>query len=132
MATTFNRERARTVVFAVMGLLIFVAAIIPVVQSMLQAPRCTSGPMLNAVLATLGVFVVLAARDPAAHRSLIQFAVWSSFAHAAIMLVMSFLVPAQRGVLLGSAAVTALAGVILLVVMPSRNELSSVTVPSTN
>ena len=118
MALAFSRERARTALLAVMGLVIFVFAIIPVVQSMLQAPRCTAGPMLNAVLATLGVFVVLASRNPTAHRSLIQFAIWSSFTHAAIMLVMSFQVPAQRGVLLASAAVTALAGVLLLATVP--------------
>jgi hypothetical protein len=115
---------------AVVGLLIFVFAIIPVVQSILQAPRCTAGPMLNAVLATLGVFVILAARNPSAHRSFIQFAVWSSFAHAAIMSVMSVQVPAQRGVLLFSAAVTALSGVLLMLVTPSGNEQSTVAVSS--
>jgi hypothetical protein len=123
MATALSRERARTVVLALVGLLTFVFAIIPVVQSFLQAPRCTAGPMLNAVLATLGVFLVVAARNPSAHRSLILFALWSSFTHAAIMLVMSFQVPAQRGVLLVSAAVTALAGVLLLVAMPSSTLL---------
>jgi FtsH-binding integral membrane protein len=125
MAAAVSRERTRTTVLAVMGLVIFVFAIIPVVQSILQAPRCTAAPMLNAVLATLGVFVVLAARNPSAHRSLIQFAVWSSFTHAAIMLVMSFQVPAQRGVLLASAAVTALAGVILLATVPPPRQVSA-------
>lgn len=125
MATAFGRDRMRTVVLALVGLLIFVFAIIPVVQSILQAPRCTAAPMLNAVLATLGVFVVLAARNPSAHRSLIQFAIWSSFAHAAIMLVTSFQVPAQRSVLLASAAVTALAGVLLLATVPPARQVSA-------
>jgi FtsH-binding integral membrane protein len=126
MAAAFSRERARTVVLALVGLLIFVFAIIPVVESILHAPRCTAGPMLNSVLATLGIFVLLAARNPSAHRSLILFAVWSSFAHAAIMLVTSFQVPAQRAVLLASAAVTALAGVLLMICVPSRSEQASV------
>ena len=107
MALAFSRERARTALLAVMGLVIFVFAIIPVVQSMLQAPRCTAAPMLTA------------------HRSLIQFAIWSSFTHAAIMLVMSFQVPAQRGVLLASAAVTALAGVLLLATVPPARQVSA-------
>ena len=34
--------------------------------------------------------LLLAARNPAAHRSLIAFAAWSSFAHAAVMTVMGF------------------------------------------
>ena len=125
MAIAFSRERTRTVVLAVLGLVFFATAIAPVVQSMLHAPRCTAGPMLNAVLATLGVFVILAARNPSAHRSLILFAAWSSFAHAAIMLVMSFQVPAQRGVLLASAAVTALAGVLLLATVPPPRQVSA-------
>ena len=132
MAAASSRERVRTIVLALLGLVFFAAAIIPVVDTILQAPRCTAGPMLNAVLATLGVFVFLAARNPPAHRSLIQFAAWSSFAHAAIMLVMSFEVPAQRGVLLASAAVTALGGVLLMVVVPSRNEQATVAVPLKN
>jgi len=132
MATAFNRERTRTVALGLLGLVFFATAIVPVVQSILRATRCTAGPMLNAVLATLGVFVFLAARNPPAHRSLILFAAWSSFAHAAIMLVTSFQVPAQRGVLLASAAVTALGGVVLMVFVPSRSDQSSLAVPLKN
>jgi FtsH-binding integral membrane protein len=132
MAAASSRERVRTVVLVLLGLLFFATAIVPVVNSILHAPRCTAGPMLNAVLATLGVFVFLAARNPPAHRSLILFAAWSSFAHAAIMLVTSFQVPAQRGVLLASAAVTGLAGVLLMLVAPSRNDQPTVAVPLKN
>jgi hypothetical protein len=88
--------------------------------------------MLNAVLATLGIFVLLAARNPSAHRSLILFAAWSSFAHAAIMLVMSFQVLAQRGELLASVALVGLGGILLMVFAPSRSDPSSVTVPLKN
>lgn len=126
MAARFIGERTRTVALGLLGLLFFATAIIPVVNSILHAPRCTAGPMLNAVLATLGVFVFLAARNPPAHRSLILFAAWSSFAHAAIMLVTSFQVPAQRGVLLASAAVTGLGGVLLMVFAPPRSDQASV------
>jgi len=129
MAAAFSRERTRTVVLGLLGLLFFATAIVPVVESIVQPPRCTAGPMLNAVLATLGVFVFLAARNPPAHRSLILFAAWSSFAHAAIMLVMSFQVPAQRGVLLASAAVTGFGGVLLMLFAPSRSDQPSVAVP---
>ena len=132
MATAFSRERTRTVALAVLGLVFFATAIVPVVASVVHPPRCTAGPMLNAVLATLGVFVFLAARNPPAHRSLILFAVWSSFAHAAIMLVMSFQLPAQREVLLISAAVTALGGVLLTVFAPSKSDPASVAVPLNN
>jgi uncharacterized protein DUF6632 len=45
--------------------------------------------MILGIYATLGVFLMLAARDPMAHRSLIWFAVWSSIVHGAIMAVQS-------------------------------------------
>ena len=121
MAVASSRERVRTIVLGLLGLVFFATAIVPVINSILHAPRCTAAPMLNAVLATLGVFVFLAARNPSAHRSLILFAAWSSFAHAAIILVTSFQVPAQQGVLLASAAVTAIGGVLLLVFAPLKN-----------
>lgn len=46
--------------------------------------------MILGVYATLGVFLLRAARDPLAHRSLIWFTVWSSVVHGAIMAVQSF------------------------------------------
>src|ERR1700709_1058084 len=49
--------------------------------------------MIVGVYATLGVFLILAARDPAANRSLILFTIWSSLVHAAIMAVQSMSAP---------------------------------------
>lgn len=46
--------------------------------------------MIISIYATLGVFLMLAARDPLAHRSLISFAVWSSIVHGGVMAVQSF------------------------------------------
>ncbi|EQD56422.1 conserved hypothetical protein, membrane, partial [mine drainage metagenome] len=42
------------------------------------------------IYATLGIFLILAARDPLANRSLIWFTVWSSVAHGGVMAVQSF------------------------------------------
>jgi hypothetical protein len=41
--------------------------------------------MICGVYAVLGVFLIAAARNPSAHRSLILFTVWSSIVHAGIM-----------------------------------------------
>jgi len=57
--------------------------------------------MIVGIYATLGVFLLVASRDPLAHRSLIWFAVWSSFVHGAIMTVQSFAHPGHIGHLLG-------------------------------
>jgi hypothetical protein len=37
--------------------------------------------MILGIYATLGVFLVIASRDPLAHKSLIWFTVWSSVVH---------------------------------------------------
>jgi hypothetical protein len=50
--------------------------------------------MIVGVYATLGVFLLMAARNPQAHRSLIWFAVWSSVVHGAIMAIQSM--PAEH------------------------------------
>ena len=41
--------------------------------------------MIVGVYATLGVFLLVASRDPQVHRSLIWFTVWSSVVHGGIM-----------------------------------------------
>jgi hypothetical protein len=46
--------------------------------------------MIIGIYATLGVFLILAARNPLANLSLIWFTVWSSIVHGGIMLVQSF------------------------------------------
>src|SRR3989449_8472442 len=121
MAVTSKRERALQVVLVVLGLLTAGANIYALVTSVL-ALRPTSGttaPMFYTVLATLGVFLVLAARNPSAHRSLIAYAVWSSFAHTAVMALMAIQLPNKRGELLAGVAVTGLSAVLLFRLAPS-------------
>ena len=57
--------------------------------------------MIIGIYATLGVFLLVASRNPMAHRSLIQFTIWSSLVHGGIMAVQSFENPAQIGHLWG-------------------------------
>ena len=83
----------------------------------------TSGPsmylqMILAIYATLGVFLILAARDPLANRSLIWFAVWSSVVHGAVMAVQALVYPEHRGHLFGDVPVLLLAAAILAFLMP--------------
>jgi ABC-type proline/glycine betaine transport system permease subunit len=58
---------------------------------------------------------LLEARNPSAHRSLIAYAVWSSFAHTAVMALMAVQLPTKRGELLAGVAVTGLLAVLLFV-----------------
>lgn len=42
--------------------------------------------MMCVIYAVLGGFLIAAAKNPSAHRSLISFTIWSSAAHAALMI----------------------------------------------
>jgi hypothetical protein len=75
--------------------------------------------MLYLVYATLGVFLILAAQDPAQHRSLIGFTAWSSLVHAAVMSVQAYMDPMERGHFLGDVPALIIVAIVLLVLMPS-------------
>jgi hypothetical protein len=122
MAATFKRERVLQVVLVVLGLGMVVANVYPLVTSFLAGLRPTGGttaPMFWTILATLGVFLILAARNPSMHRSLIAYTVWSSFAHTAVMALMAIQLPTKRGELLGGVVVTGLGALLLFVVARS-------------
>jgi ABC-type Fe3+-siderophore transport system permease subunit len=68
---------------------------------------------------TLGIFLLLAARNPSANRSLIGFTAWSSFAHAAVMAVQAYLGFIARRELLG-VATFAVIGVALIALSPAK------------
>ena len=76
--------------------------------------------MIVAVYATLGIFLIRAARDPVANASLIWFTIWSSVAHAAVMAVQSIQMPGMGGHLLGDVPALLIAAVVLGVLMPRR------------
>jgi hypothetical protein len=75
--------------------------------------------MMLSLYVTLGIFLLLAARNPSANRSLIAFTAWSSFAHAAIMGVQAFRNLIPRGELLGVAALVII-GVALIALAPAK------------
>ncbi len=74
--------------------------------------------MVWSIYLTLGVFLLLAARDPARHLSLIWFTVWSSIAHAAVMAVHSVTDPGQMGHLWGDVAALLLTAAVLAALTP--------------
>ncbi|MGY4228831.1 putative membrane protein [Bradyrhizobium sp. USDA 4503] len=74
--------------------------------------------MIVGIYATLGVFLLLAARDPLRHRSLIWFAVWSSVVHGGIMAVQAISDEAERGHLLGDIPALLLIALVLAWLMP--------------
>jgi hypothetical protein len=76
--------------------------------------------MILGVYATLGVFLIIASRNPMAHLSLIWFAVWSSIVHAAIMAAQSFANPDHIGHLWGDVLALFVVAIALAVLTPRR------------
>jgi len=74
--------------------------------------------MILGVYATLGVFLLLASRNPLAHVSLIRFTVWSSVVHAGIMGVQALAHPDHRGHLWGDVPTLFLVAAVLAFLMP--------------
>ena len=74
--------------------------------------------MIVGLYMTLGVFLLRAVRDPAAHRSLIWFAVWSSLVHGVIMAVQAVMQPGQMGHLMGDVPALLVAAAVLAALMP--------------
>ena len=74
--------------------------------------------MILGVYATLGVFLLLASRNPAAHTSLIWFTVWSSIVHAVIMAAQALTDGAERGHLIGDVPALLLVAIALAVLTP--------------
>jgi hypothetical protein len=116
------RERALKVVLVLVGLL-FTAAIYPVVTTVRdgwQANKKDALPMMMSLYFTLGIFLLLAARNPSANCSVIAFAAWSSFAHGAVMAVMAVRLPNERGDLLMAATVFGVIGAALIALAPAK------------
>ena len=109
------RERALKIVLVVVGLL-FSAAVIPMMMMVKQDPALA---MMMSLYATLGIFLLLASRNPSAHHSLIAFAAWSSFAHAAVMGVQTSLGFIARREIFGVATFIVI-GVALIALTPTK------------
>src|SRR5258707_2807709 len=109
------RERALKLVLGLVGLL-FLAGIYPLMMFVRQEPALA---MMLSLYVTLGVFLLLAARDTSANRSLIAFTAWSSFAHALVMGVQALRHLIQPGELWG-VAVLIVIGIVLIALAPGK------------
>jgi hypothetical protein len=81
--------------------------------------------MILGIYATLGVFLLMASRDPMAHQSLIWFTVWSSLVHGAIMAVQSITDIRHLGHLWGDVLALLVVAAVLAALMPRRTPVSS-------
>lgn len=74
--------------------------------------------MIMGVYATLGVFMILAAKEPHKHLSLIWFVVWSSVVHGGIMAIQSFDGEHNMGHLYGDVPALFLVAIVLAALTP--------------
>ena len=114
-----RRERALKVVLVLVGL-VFSAGVFPVRESLWhQNQSMYTFDMMLSLYVALGIFLLIAARNPSANRSLIAFTAWSCFAHAAVMAVTAFSKGGYRGDLWG-VAVLVIIGVALIALAPAK------------
>jgi len=117
-----RREQVLKVVLVLVGLL-FLALVYPLVTFVRQEPALA---MMLSLYVTLGIFLLLAVRNPSGSRSLIAFTAWSSFAHAAVMSVQAFRNMIAQGELIGVAALIII-GVALIVLAPPKQLVEQVS-----
>jgi hypothetical protein len=114
-----NRELALKIVLAAVGIL-FLALAFPMVVFIRQEPALS---MQFSLYVTLGVFLLLAIRNPSASRTLIAFTAWSSLAHAALMGTQAMRNMVARGELIG-VAVLIVIGAALIALAPAKQPAS--------
>jgi hypothetical protein len=120
-----SRERTLKVVLILVGL-IFLLAVYPLMMFLWpsgwrwQPNQPEYEQMILGVYATLGIFLLLASRNPSEHRSLIAFTAWSSLVHAGIMAVQALQNASERGHLLGDVPALIIVGVVLIALAPAK------------
>ncbi|WP_131793913.1 DUF6632 domain-containing protein [Fluoribacter gormanii] len=83
--------------------------------------------MILGVYATLGVFLLLAAKNPLQNLSLIWFTVWSSVVHGGIMAIQSFYYPQHFAHLYGDVPALFIIAIVLAFLTPRRSTINQKT-----
>jgi uncharacterized protein DUF6632 len=120
-----NRERILRTVLVAVGL-IFLFGVYPLMMYLWpsgwrwQPNQPEYEQMILGVYATLGIFLLMAARNPSEHRSLIAFTAWSSLVHGGIMTLQALRSPMEHGHLLGDVPALVIVGVVLIALAPAK------------
>jgi hypothetical protein len=80
--------------------------------------------MISGVYLVLGIFLIVAARNPAENRSLISFTIWSSVVHTAIMAVQALNDSREHGHLVGDVPALLLVAFVLWFLSPTNKVAS--------
>jgi drug/metabolite transporter superfamily protein YnfA len=124
------RERALKILLALSGLACL-AGLYPLIGALRDGTATTinrQDQMILGIYISLGVFLLIAARNPPQHRSLILFAGWSTLAHDGVMIVQGIQYHDLRNDLLGF-AIIAVIGLALIALTPEKEARASTTGP---
>lgn len=111
------RDRALRVVLVLVGLM-FLSGIFGLLH--FNNPAKAWEQMLASVYVTLAVFLIIAAFNPPAHRSLIAFTAWSSVLHGAVMAIQALKGVIPHSDLLQAAAPMLAIGAVFLLLAPPK------------
>ncbi len=120
------RERALQIVLVLTGLAC-VAGLYPLIGALRDGVATSinrQDQMILSIYIALGVFLLMAVRNPGEHRSLILFAGWSTLAHDGVMILQGVQYHDLRGDLLGF-SIVAVIGLALIVLAPRRQARAS-------
>ncbi|MGB8771104.1 MAG: DUF6632 domain-containing protein [Candidatus Korobacteraceae bacterium] len=121
------RERALKILLVLTGLACL-AGLYPLSGALRDGTATTinrQDQMILSIYIALGVFLLIAAREPREHRSLILFAGWSTLAHDGVMIVQGIQYHDLRGDLIGFAIIGVI-GLTLIGLTPAKRPRASV------
>ncbi|MFS1524082.1 DUF6632 domain-containing protein [Microbulbifer sp. 2304DJ12-6] len=119
------RAKYLSIALVVIGL-IFIFAVYPMMTWISPSgwrwmpPQPEYEQILMGTYATLGIFLIRAAKNPTANASLIWFTIWSNLVHATIMLLQVLADPSERAHLVGNIPTFYVVAGVLWYLMPSR------------
>jgi hypothetical protein len=124
-----SREFGKSIEWLRVGGIAFYGWRLSLIGSLLHpADSDTGDTMMLSLYVTLGVFLLIAVRNPSAHRRVIAFTAWSSFAHAVAMSILGLEIPSQKvGFLVGSAVLVVI-GVALIALNPAKPSVERISV----
>jgi hypothetical protein len=121
------RERALKILLVLSGLACL-AGLYPLIGAIRDGVATTivrQDQMILGIYISLGVFLLIAARNPREHRSLILFAGWSTLAHDGVMIVQGIQYHDLRGDLLGF-VIIAVVGLALIALTPANQSKAAI------
>jgi hypothetical protein len=120
-----TRDRVLQALLLLVGLF-FVAGIYPLLTSIPQHQHSDYGDqMMLAVYFVLGIFLLLAVPNPAAHRSLIAFTGWGTLAHDGMMAVQAYQLKQLRSELIPLLVIALLCVAFIALLPPKQLEQRS-------